>query len=69
VLQGTWHFGFGEKFDRGKLRTLPVGSVYAEPDKMTANEPVTLLLTGAGPTDTVYENPDDDPTKKHKGLV
>ena len=70
VLQGTWHFGFGDKFDKGKLRTLPVGSVYTEPDNaphfaMTANEPVTVLLTGVGPTDTVYENPADDPTKKH----
>ena len=32
---------------------------------MTANEPVTVLLTGVGPTNTVYENPTDDPTKKH----
>jgi len=70
VLQGTWHFGFGDKFDTGQLRTLPVGSVYTEPDNaphfaMTASEPVTVLLTGVGPTDTVYENPADDPTKKH----
>ena len=69
VLRGTWHFGFGEKFDKGKLKTLPVGSVYTEPDNvphfaMTAGEPVIVLLTGIGPTDTVYENPSDDPTKK-----
>jgi uncharacterized RmlC-like cupin family protein len=70
VLQGTWHFGFGDKFDKGKLKTLPVGSVYTEPDKaphfaMTGNEPVIVLLTGVGPTDTIYENPADDPTQKH----
>lgn len=70
VLQGTWHFGFGEKFDKGKVKTLPVGSVYTEPANaphfaMTGNEPVIVLLTGVGPTDTVYENPADDPTKKH----
>lgn len=69
VLQGTWHFGFGDKFDKGKLKILPVGSVYTEPANaphfaMTANEPVVVLLTGVGPTDTVYENPADDPTKK-----
>lgn len=69
VLQGTWHFGFGDKFDKGKLKTLPAGSVYTEPNNaphfaMTANEPVVVLLTGNGPTDTVYENPSDDPTKK-----
>jgi quercetin dioxygenase-like cupin family protein len=70
VLQGTWHFGFGDKFEKGKVKTLPVGSVYTEPAgaphfAMTGNEPVIVLLTGVGPTDTVYENPSDDPTKKH----
>jgi hypothetical protein len=29
---------------------------------MTGNEPVVVLITGTGPTDTVYENPTDDPT-------
>ncbi len=69
VLQGTWHFGFGTKFDKAKLKTLPVGSVYTEPNNephfaMTADEPVVVLLTGTGPTDTIYENPSDDPTRK-----
>jgi len=69
VLQGTWHFGYGSKFDKAKLKTLPVGSVYTEPANephfaMTANEPVIVMLTGSGPTDTVYENPADDPTRK-----
>jgi quercetin dioxygenase-like cupin family protein len=70
VLQGTWHFGYGDKFDKAKVKTLPVGSIYTEPANaphfaMTGNEPVIVLLTGVGPTDTVYENPADDPTKKH----
>ncbi len=69
VLKGTWHFGYGEKFDKAKLKTLPVGSVYTEPANaphfaMTAREPVVVLLTGSGPTDTIYENPADDPTLK-----
>jgi quercetin dioxygenase-like cupin family protein len=69
VLKGTWHFGFGSKFDKEKLKTLPVGSVYTEPMNephfaMTGNEPVVVLITGVGPTDTVYENPTDDPTRK-----
>ncbi|WP_354269935.1 hypothetical protein [Bradyrhizobium japonicum] len=51
------------------MKTLPVGSVYTEPANephfaMTANEPVIVMLTGTGPTDTVYENPADDPTRK-----
>jgi uncharacterized RmlC-like cupin family protein len=69
VLQGTWHFGYGTQFDKGKLKTLPVGSVYTEPSggphfAMTGNEPVIVLISGTGPTDTVYENPADDPTRK-----
>ena len=69
VLKGTWHFGFGGQFDKAKLKTLPVGSVYTEPSNephfaMTSNEPVVVLITGTGPTDTIYENPADDPTRK-----
>jgi quercetin dioxygenase-like cupin family protein len=69
VLRGTWHFGFGGQFDKGKLKTLPVGSVYTEPSNephfaMTSNEPVVVLITGTGPTDTICENPADDPTRK-----
>ena len=67
VLQGTWHFGYGTEFDKTKLKTLPIGSVYTEPSgqphfAMTGNEPVIVLITGTGPTNTVYENPVDDPT-------
>jgi quercetin dioxygenase-like cupin family protein len=67
VLKGTWHLGYGSKFDRIKLHTLPPGSVYTEPTggphfAMTEDEEVVVLITGNGPTDTVYENPADDPT-------
>ncbi|MGY3138312.1 quercetin dioxygenase-like cupin family protein [Bradyrhizobium sp. USDA 4501] len=69
VLQGTWMFGYGPSFSKAELRTLPVGSVYTEPSgaahfAMTGDEAVTVLITGSGPTDTVYEDPADDPTKK-----
>jgi hypothetical protein len=38
---------------------------YAAPHfAMTGNEPVVVLITGSGPTDTVCENPTDDPTRK-----
>ncbi|WP_271896053.1 cupin domain-containing protein [Candidatus Phyllobacterium onerii] len=67
VLSGTWHFGYGPKFDKSKLRILPTGSVYTEPSDsphfaMTADKPVTVLITGNGPTDTIYEDPKDEPT-------
>jgi hypothetical protein len=32
---------------------------------MTGDEAVTVLITGTGPTNTIYENPADDPTKMH----
>jgi hypothetical protein len=31
---------------------------------MTGDEAVTVLISGYGPTDTIYENHADDPTKK-----
>jgi hypothetical protein len=31
---------------------------------MTSNEPVVVLITGTGPTNAIYENPADDPTRK-----
>lgn len=70
VLSGTWHFGYGTTFDASKLKTLPTGSVYTEPANashfaQTGDEAVTVLITGVGPTDTVYENPADDPTTRH----
>jgi hypothetical protein len=69
VLKGTWHYGFGAKFSKAGLKTLPVGSVYTEPSNgphyaMTGPEPVVVLITGNGPTDTIYENPTDDPARK-----
>lgn len=70
VLSGTWHFGYGKKFDPSKLKTLPTGSIYTEPSEaahfaQTGGEAVTVLITGFGPTDTVYEDPADDPKSTH----
>lgn len=70
VLSGTWHFGYGPKFNAGKLKTLPMGSVYTEPANaahfaQTGDEAVTVLITGVGPTDTVYEDPANDPKATH----
>jgi hypothetical protein len=69
VLKGTWHFGYGSAFATSALKTLSVGSVYTEPSgighfAMTGDEPVIVLITGTGPTDTVYENPSDDPMRQ-----
>jgi quercetin dioxygenase-like cupin family protein len=69
VLKGTWRFGYGASFSAAALKILPPGSVYTEPSgaghfAMTGEEPVVVLVTGTGPTDTVYENPADDPARK-----
>jgi quercetin dioxygenase-like cupin family protein len=70
VLSGTWHFGYGQTFDASRLKTLPAGSVYTEPADSahfarTGDEAVTVLITGFGPTSTVYEDPANEPAARH----
>ena len=69
VVEGTFHFAYGDQFDEGKLKALPAGSFYTEPPNanhfaMTKDDGVTLYITGTGPTGTAYVNPADDPIKK-----
>jgi quercetin dioxygenase-like cupin family protein len=69
VVSGTWYFGYGDAFDEAKLKVLPAGSFYTEPPNanhfaMTKDEPVTIYVTGMGPTGTTYVNPAHDPSKK-----
>ena len=69
VIQGTLTFGNGPKFDRGKLKVMPVGSIYTEPSgsphfAATGDQSAVTEVTGYGPTDIVYENPTNDPAKK-----
>lgn len=68
VVAGTWYFGYGDVFDAGKLKKLPVGSIYSEiPDQnhfaMTRSEAVIVQITGYGPSGVTYVNPADDPGK------
>lgn len=69
VLSGTWHFGYGDKFDETKLKTLPAGSVYSEVAgqnhfAMTGKEPVIVEITGYGPSGVTYVDPKNDPSHK-----
>lgn len=69
VLSGTWHFGYGDKFDQAKLKELPAGSIYSEVAgqnhfAMTGKEPVIVEITGFGPSGVTYFNPKDDPSDK-----
>jgi len=72
VISGTWHFGYGEKFDESKLKALPPGSFYTEPPSAahfaeTGDEAVVVQITGFGPSSTDYVDPSQDPrTRKSK---
>jgi len=57
VISGTWHMGYGSRFDAAALKDLPPGSLYTEPAgqahfSQTLEEPVVIWVTGYGPSDT-----------------
>jgi uncharacterized RmlC-like cupin family protein len=59
VVTGVWYFGYGPVAKTEAERALPPGSFYTEPAGVahfaeTKREPVTVYITGDGPTDTRY---------------
>ena len=57
VLSGTWRMGYGTRFSSAALKALPAGSFYTEPAGQphfaeTQDEPVVLIVTGYGPSNT-----------------
>jgi quercetin dioxygenase-like cupin family protein len=57
VISGTWHMGYGNRFEESALKDLPAGSLYTEPAgqahfAQTLEEPVVIWVTGYGPSDT-----------------
>jgi pimeloyl-ACP methyl ester carboxylesterase/uncharacterized RmlC-like cupin family protein len=71
VISGTWHIGYGDRFDEAKLKTLPAGSFYTEPPSRnhfaeTGDEPVVVQITGFGPSSTDYVDVTQDPRKSVK---
>lgn len=71
VVSGKWYFGYGRQFNEAALKELPPGSFYTEPPgvfhfAMTKAEAVTIQITGMGPSDTVYADPLNDPTRQQK---
>ena len=66
VVSGTWHFGYGDRFDAGALKSLPAGNVHSEPAGVNHfaradAEPVLVEISGVGPTDTRYFDPANTP--------
>ena len=69
VISGTWYFGYGKQFNESALKTLPAGSIYAEPPNanhfaMPRGEGVVIQITGTGPSGTTYVAPNNDPARK-----
>lgn len=68
VISGTWHIGYGDRFDESKLKALPPGSFYTEPPgeahfAETGDEAVVVQITGYGPSSTDYVDGGNDPRK------
>jgi hypothetical protein len=65
ILSGTWYTGYGEKFDAAALKALPAGSFYTEPANVAhfveVREPVTIQVSGTGPSGRAFVNPADQP--------
>jgi pimeloyl-ACP methyl ester carboxylesterase len=71
VISGTWHIGYGDKFDAAKLKALPPGSFYTEPSSRNhfaeaGNEAVVVQITGFGPSSTEYVDATQDPRNLRK---
>lgn len=65
VVSGLWYFGYGRENLPNLLRPLPAGSFYAEPAGQphfarTGPEGAHVMITGYGPTDTVYVEQESD---------
>jgi uncharacterized RmlC-like cupin family protein len=59
VVSGIWHFGYGPVARLPATKALGPGSFYSEPGgdahfAMTGPTPVTVIISGFGPTDTHF---------------
>ena len=66
VVSGTWRFGYGPAADPAALKALPAGSFYTEPAgqphfAVTGDDAVEVIITGSGPTATLYVDPKNAP--------
>lgn len=68
VIAGTLMAGMGAKTDDAAMQTLVAGSYVKMPRKMNhyvrAKGETVLQITGMGPFEVTYANPQDDPRKK-----
>jgi uncharacterized RmlC-like cupin family protein len=69
VVAGVWYFGYGPVARADAETALPTGSFYTEPAGVahfaeTKSEPVTVYITGNGPTDTRYIQDAAEPPRR-----
>ena len=68
VLQGTYYWGVGDRFDAAALKSLPAGSFAVMPPGtphfVETKGPTITQVSGIGPWKVTYVNPADDPEKK-----
>ena len=68
VISGKFKVGMGDKFETGKMNTLPAGSfAYLDPEMhhyAMASGATTVQVHGMSPLQFNYVNPADDPSKK-----
>lgn len=65
ILSGVFATGYGETFDRAKLKMLPAGSFYTEPANVPhfieIQEDTVLQVSGTGPSGRNFVHPSDNP--------
>jgi uncharacterized RmlC-like cupin family protein len=68
IISGTFHYGFGDKFDESKGQAVKAGGFVIAPKGVQhfawASEETVIQLHGVGPGGITYVNPADDPRKK-----
>jgi len=64
ILSGAFATGYGETFDRAKLKSLPAGSFYTEPANVPhfieIEEDTILQVSGTGPSGRNFVNRSDN---------
>jgi quercetin dioxygenase-like cupin family protein len=68
VLQGTFHIGFGDVFDKAKAKPVAAGGFLSMPANMRhfvwTEGPTIIQVTANGPFDIKFVNPEDDPARQ-----
>lgn len=68
VLDGSFGIGLGEKLDKSKVRYMSAGAFMrmskGEKHYAIAKGETIIQITGVGPFNIEYVNPEDDPSKK-----